>query len=147
MNLAIDDDIKVYKKDQIIFKEGDKAQKLYILKSGKIICLKKSKDRLVPINSVSDKSLVGEEALILGEPHSYSAIALEETAVIEIPAKTISAVIKVAPPWLGGLLKTLSDRINETSSVISEHRIIHHDLSGGQELTPQEENRLKKLLA
>ncbi len=147
MNLAIDDDIQVYKKDQILFKEGDKPQKLYILKSGKILCLKRSKDRLVPINFVSDKSLVGEEALVLGEPHSYSAIAMEEAAVIEIPGKTIAAVIKVAPPWLSGLLKTLSVRINETSSVISEHRINHLDLSGGQELTPQEENRFKKLLA
>ena len=146
MNLAIDDEVKVYKKDQIIFKEGDKPQKLYIVKSGKIICLKKSKERLIPINVISDKSLIGEEALILGEPHTYSSIAMEETAVIEVPAKTITAVIKVAPPWLAGLLKTLSDRINETSSIVSDHRIIHADLSGGQELTPQEENRLKKLL-
>lgn len=146
MNLAIDDDVKVYKKDQVIFKEGDKSQKLYIVKSGKIICLKKSKERLVPVNVVTDKSLIGEEALILGEPHTYSAIAMEETAVIEVPAKTISAVIKVAPPWLSGLLKTLSERINETSGIVSEHRIIHAELSGGQELAPQEENRLKKLL-
>ena len=147
MNLSLEDDVKIYHKDQIIFKEGDKPQKLFIVQSGRILCLKKSKDRLVPVNVVSGKSLVGEEALILDELHSYSSIALEETSIIEVPVKTISAVIKVSPPWLSGLLKTLSERINETSNVISEHRIIHSDLSGGQELTAQEENRLKKILA
>lgn len=146
MNLSLDDDVKVYKKDEVIFKEGDKPAKLYILKSGKVICLKKSKERLIPVNFVTDKSLVGEESLVAGETHSYSAIAVEETCMIEIQAKTITAVMKVAPAWLSGLLKTLSERINETSLIISEHRLSHPDISGGQELTPQEENRLKKIL-
>jgi CRP/FNR family transcriptional regulator len=146
MNISLDNDSTSYRKDQILFKEGEKAEKIYIIKSGAILCLKRSKERLVPIFLAKEKMILGEEAVMTQKPHSYTAIAIKDSDISAIEAKTVGAVMKVAPPWIGGLLRTLSERVADTSEVISEHRISHPALFDGNELSAQEENRLKKLI-
>jgi CRP/FNR family transcriptional regulator, cyclic AMP receptor protein len=147
MGPAPAENLKTIKRDQILFKEGDKADRLILVKSGKILCLRRTKERLVPVHCCEAEGIVGEEALVTGRPHSYSAIALQDSVVIEIQGKTISALLKVTPKWLSGLMQTLATRIIDTEALLADQNIIHDSLSGGKTLSPEEENKLKKLLA
>lgn len=146
MNISLNENIKVLKKDDVLFKEGEDPRFIYLVKSGKIICLKQANERFIPVYFAQDKSILGEEAALTRKPHGYSAIAIEPTEVIQIDANMVKTVMEAAPNWINDLLATFGDRASETQGAIAEHRIIHSDLSGGQELTPQEETRLKKLL-
>ena len=146
MNISLDDKVRVVQKDEILFKEGQNPTHLIIVKSGGILCLKRSKERLVPVMWGSSQKIIGEEAVLTGLEHGYSAIAMEESEIVEIDAQEIKRTMASAPVWISGLLATLGERANDTASAIAEHRIAHNDLSGGQELAPEEETRLKKLL-
>ncbi len=146
MNISLNENVKVLKKDDVLFKEGDDPKFMYLVKSGKILCLKQAKERFIPVYFAEDQSIIGEEAALTRKPHAYSAIAVEPTEVIQIDANMVKNVMETAPNWINDLMATFGDRASETQEAIAEHRIIHSDLSGGQELTPQEETRLKKLL-
>lgn len=147
MNISLNDNVRVVQKDEILFKEGQSPTHLIIVKSGGILCLKRSKERLVPVMWGSDQNIIGEEAVLSGSAHGYSAIVMEESEIVEIDANEIKRTMSSAPAWISGLLATLGERANDTASAIAEHRIGDVKLSGGQELAPQEETRLKKLLA
>ncbi|MCP5916110.1 cyclic nucleotide-binding domain-containing protein, partial [Klebsiella pneumoniae] len=49
---------------QVIFKEGAKANKLYMVKAGEVLCLKSSKDRLIPVFLAKEGDIIGESAMI-----------------------------------------------------------------------------------
>mgnify|MGYP001049763549 CR=1 FL=1 len=146
MNISLNENVRVVQKDEILFKEGQSPTHLIIVKSGGILCLKRSKERLVPVMWGSDQNIIGEEAVLSGSEHGYSAVVMEESEIVEIDANEIKRTMSSAPAWISGFLATLGERANDTASAIAEHRIGHAKLSGGQELAPQEETRLKKLL-
>ena len=147
MNISLNDKIRVIQKDEILFKEGQSTTSIFIVKSGEVVALKRSKERLIPILWANAQKMLGEEAVLTGGDYSYSAVALSECEIIEIPADQIKRIMASAPAWMSGLLATLGERSQGMSSAIAEHRISHQELSGTQaELAPQEENRLKKLL-
>ncbi|MFP5458805.1 MAG: Crp/Fnr family transcriptional regulator [Bacteriovoracia bacterium] len=146
MNISLSEQVRVYPKGEVLFREGDKATHMLLVKSGRILCLKSSKDRLIPVQHASAQSIVGEEAVLTNSQHQYSAVCLDEVEVVEIDAQLIRGSLNAAPHWIKSLLTTLGERLNETAAAISEHRIISTDLSGGSELPPEEENRLRKLL-
>ncbi len=100
----------------------------------------------MPVMWGGNQKIIGEEAVLTGLEHGYSAIAMEESEIVEIDANEVKRTLSSAPAWISGLLATLGERANDTASAIAEHRIGHIDLSGGQELAPEEETRLKKLL-
>jgi CRP-like cAMP-binding protein len=146
MNISLNDKVRVVQKDEILFKEGQVTTSLFIVKSGEIVGLKRSKERLIPVLWANTQRVLGEEAVLTGGEYTYSAIALVESEVIEVPADQVKRLMASAPAWMSGLLATLGERSIGMSSAIAEHRISHPELSGTQELAAQEENRLKKLL-
>jgi CRP-like cAMP-binding protein len=146
MNLSLGEDVKVVKKDEILFKEGDKPTRFIIVKSGGILCFKKNAGRVIPVLWAREQMIIGEEAIIGQSNHSYTAVAMEESEILEIEAKTIAAVLKVAPKWMSELLKTLGERVSDTSSIISDHKLMSPELFGGKDLSPEEETRIKKLV-
>ena len=146
MNISLNENIKVISKDEILFKEGQSPTHLIIVKSGAVLCLKRSKERLVPVLWATSQKIIGDEAVLTGEDHAYSAVAMEESEIVQIDAIQIKKIMASAPAWISGLLGTLGERAADTASAIAAHRLAHPELSGGKELAPQEETRLKKLL-
>lgn len=147
MNISLSPHVRIVGKDEILFKEGEDATKLVLVRSGAVLAVKASKERLVPVFSAGPRQVLGEEAVLARVPHTFSAVVTEEAEIVEVNADDVRAVLKEAPHWIGQLFATLGERVVETSEALAEHRIINPRLSGGSELPPQEENRLKKLLA
>jgi CRP-like cAMP-binding protein len=147
VNTSPDDLVTVLHKDDVLFREGDVADTIYLVKQGRILRLKRSGERLVAVGTAGEREVVGEEGLLRGLPHGYSAVATEETQVVTVQGALIEGALGTAPPWMRELFKTLAERYAGTAEAIAEHRISDAALGGGEELPPQEENRLKKLLA
>ncbi len=146
MNISLNEHVRVISKNQLLFREGNEATHFYLVKNGSILCLKNSKDRLVPVFNAKDQQILGEEAALTGKAHSYSAIALEESEVIEIETKLVQKLINSGPQWMSNLLTTLGQRATDTGAAIAEHRIFSDELSSGASLAPEEENKIKKIL-
>ncbi len=132
---------------KLIFKEGETATKLYMVKSGEVICLKQSKDRLVPIFTAKENDIIGENAMVSGSNYSYSAVTNSMVELIEIPASHFSTVFREAPEWLVELTTTMLNRFQHTANLIAENRIIHPSLVQEDKFTSEFEIECKKMLS
>lgn len=132
----------------VLFKEGEAANKLYVVKEGEVICLKSSKDRLIPIFLAKKGDIIGEAAMIQDLSYTYSAISLTPaTELIEISSFSFKQVFSKTPDWLLNLTISMISRFQSTSGHLAENRIIHPSIISNDEFEPKREVEFKKLLS
>ena len=73
--------VKRFDPGEIIFKEGERSFEMYIILSGKVRILKDRGEKKILLAELADGAIIGEMALISGEPRSASAIAVNEVTV------------------------------------------------------------------
>lgn len=132
---------------QVIFKEGAKANKLYMVKAGEVLCLKSSKDRLIPVFLAKEGDIIGESAMIQDLVYTYSAISMANTELLEVTSFSFKQVFSKAPEWLSELTTTMITRFQNTSNFIAENRMIHPSIISEETFNSQVEIDFKKLLA
>lgn len=132
---------------QVIFKEGQKANKLFIVKAGEVLCLKSSKDRLIPVFLAKEGDIIGESAMIQDLVYTYSAISMANTELLEVTNFSFKQVFSKSPEWLTDLTTTMITRFQNTSSLIAENRMIHPSIISEDTFNSQVEIDFKKLLA
>ncbi len=132
---------------QVIFKEGQKANKLFIVKAGEVLCLKSSKDRLIPVFLAKEGDIIGESAMIQDLVYTYSAISMANTELLEVTSFSFKQVFSKAPDWLTDLTATMITRFQNTSTLIAENRMIHSSIISEDTFNSQVEIDFKKLLA
>lgn len=130
----------------LIFKEGQKANKLYIVKAGEVLCLKSSKDRLIPVFLAKEGDIIGESAMIQEMPYTYSAISMAQAELIEVTSFSFKQVFQKSPEWLTDLTQTMISRLQNTSNLIAENRAVHPSIIGDDIFTSQVEIEFKKLI-
>lgn len=131
---------------KVLFKEGQMAKKLYLIKSGEVLCLKSSNDRLIPVFRAQAQDIIGENAMITNSPYSYSAIATERSQLIEINSDNFAQILKDAPEWLIDLTNTMISRFQQTASLIAENRAIHSSIVSEEHFPSSLEVEFKRLL-
>jgi CRP-like cAMP-binding protein len=136
-----------YMAKTIIFKEGEPATNLFLVKSGKVLCLKSSKDRLIPVLVATDQDIIGEGAMTSNGVYSYSAVSLSLCEVVSVPAGDFKSVIEQAPNWLVELTSTMIERFQNTANVIAENRVLHKTIMSAEDFTSSLEIELKKILS
>ena len=71
---------EIFKKGEKIFEEGEKGNKLYLVKRGKIKVFKQSKF----IREIKEGNCFGEVALLINEPRSATVIADTDTSLLTL---------------------------------------------------------------
>ena len=130
----------------VIFKEGEKANKLFIIKSGEILCLKSTKDRLIPVFLAKEGDVIGESAMIQDSNYTYSAISLSNAELLEVSSFSFKQVLGKTTDWVLNLVKTMISRFQVTSSLISDNRIVHGLIISEERFTSEVEIDFKKLI-
>lgn len=139
--------LKIFKAKSVLFREGDEASSLLILKAGEVLCLKASKDRLIPIFLAKTDDILGESAMLDGAPYTYSAIALTDVEVSTVPNGSFRQVLKSAPQWLIDLTLTMVSRLQNTANLVAENRVVHGAIMSEEQFPSSLEIEFKKLLA
>lgn len=103
------------KAGEVLFLEGEKADRAFLVKKGKLKASRKSGEKTVELGEVLPGEFVGEMAHITGEPRSADVRALEDTDLIEIPCGTLDMLVFSKPTWTKALLKTLCRRLKEAN--------------------------------
>ncbi len=98
-----------------LMKEGDRADFVYLVKSGELKAFRKSDDREVELGKIAAGEFVGEMAYINGEPRSANVVALSSCELIEIPSNRLDSVLFSKPAWSKALLRTLSKRLKSSN--------------------------------
>lgn len=131
----------------VLFREGDEATNMMLIKNGEVLCLKASKERLIPVFLAKEQDILGESAMLIGAPYTYSAIAINRVEVISIPSGDFEKALSSAPSWLTDLTSTMVSRFQSTAALIAENRVLDPSILSEEEYSSSLEIEYKKLLS
>lgn len=115
--------VKVVKKGEYLFKEGDKIQHIQLIQTGAVtLCLARPKKNIDLLN-VGGSQVLGEQMLGGASTYPFSAIATAETKVVEIPADAFKQVVEGSPQMIKLLVKSLVDRVKALSADVKSSRM------------------------
>lgn len=102
-----------YKKNQIIFREGETTRELYILISGEVQIRKNN----TVIGTVgTPDTYLGEMSTLLGSPRTATLAALTDCVMVRVPEDKVIEFIQHSP-YLGiKLAKTLALRLRDMNA-------------------------------
>ncbi len=103
-----------FNKGQVIFREGQSAKHAYLIRSGKVAIYKDVNGRKVFVAFMVPGQILGEMAIITGEPRSASAEAAEYCELLVMDEKTLQNALNETLPIIKALLNQLIVRINDT---------------------------------
>jgi CRP-like cAMP-binding protein len=132
------------KKGDILFREGDPSEAMYVIKSGQIAITKAKGSSEIILAELGPGDMLGEMAFFDNKPRSAGARALQETIVIELPFKALSAQFKTFPEWLKAIVRTVNTHLRNANQKIKnlERATTEDDLV----LPPHMANRLMAIL-
>jgi CRP-like cAMP-binding protein len=133
--------------NEVLFREGELAQKLYIVKRGQVICLKRSKDRLIPVFRAEAGDIIGENAILDTGVYGYSAVTLTMAELLEIPAENFRQILEKSPEWLVDLTATMIQRFENTANLVAENRVFNEVILSEEDFPSSLETNLKKQLS
>ncbi len=107
--------VKQYKANDILYKQGEKSSDLYVLNYGKVAVYVDD----TFITEISEKgAIIGESSLLLEETRSATIKVIEDSEFMVIPGEYIDKVI-IENPSIGiNLLKILIKRLRNTTKQV-----------------------------
>jgi CRP-like cAMP-binding protein/ActR/RegA family two-component response regulator len=103
-----------FKKNQIIYYNGDKGNGLYIVISGKVKTVKLTEDgRELMTGIFSSDDYLGVNAMLSNEPYSDTASALEDTQVCIIPKEQLDELINLYPEVAREFINIMANDVRE----------------------------------
>lgn len=105
---------------EVLINEGDKADFIYILKSGQLRAFSIVDERKMILGNVDIGEFVGEMAYINNEPRTASIEAITNAQLIEVPIGLVDQVLYKRPAWSKALMQTLSKRLKNANNSAKE---------------------------
>jgi CRP-like cAMP-binding protein/ActR/RegA family two-component response regulator len=103
-----------FKKNQVVYYEGDKGNGLYLVINGKIKTIKLAEDgRELMTGIYSDDEYLGVNSILLNDVYTDTATALEDSLVCLIPKEHIEQLLNLYPEVGREFIKLLANDIRE----------------------------------
>jgi len=113
-----DGNTKKLDKGQLLFREGDPSDSMYVVKKGKIAITKTKGDSEVELASMGPGQMFGEMAFFDRKPRSANAKAVSESEIIALPFASLESHFKTMPEWLKSMVKTINEHLREANKKI-----------------------------
>jgi CRP/FNR family cyclic AMP-dependent transcriptional regulator len=105
----------------IIFREGDAPDRLYVVIQGRIAISKRSIDgREAVVALMEPGDLFGDMGLFQPQGRSAEARALEPSAVLSVPFEPVRQIYEQRPELLWGVVVLLADRVRTMDDVLAD---------------------------
>jgi putative methionine-R-sulfoxide reductase with GAF domain len=102
---------RVFASGEVICKEGEKGETMYVVQSGEIKISKESSSGEFTIATLRSGDIFGEMALFDKMPRSATATALGEARVLSVDKKKLFSSISRDPTLVFKIIETMSKRI------------------------------------
>lgn len=114
---------KIFKKGEVLYKDGEKIQAVYLIQSGGVNqCLIRGK-KTVDLFQLGSSQILGEQILLGNGTHATSAVATTETKVLEIPVESLKQIYETAPQMLKVIVKSLTERLRQATNDVRSTRM------------------------
>src|SRR3954464_1686434 len=138
---------KEFKRGEVLFREGEPGNEMYVVQSGKVNITKKVRGNEKILATLGAGEFLGEMSILNNKPRSAGAVVHDDAKLLVIDPKTFEAMIRGNVEIAVRLIKKLSDRLQEADEQIEnllmrdpQSRVVHHLLQNaikrGRE-TPQ----------
>jgi CRP-like cAMP-binding protein len=110
---------KVLGPGDILFRDGDPSDYVYLIKEGEIEISKGEGTKKKVLAVLKEGDFLGEMGVIDGSPRSATASAITETVLITLNTDEFKKEIE-EDPMIGALVFTLIKRLRKTSEKLAE---------------------------
>jgi CRP/FNR family cyclic AMP-dependent transcriptional regulator len=113
--------LRAYDKDQQIFQQGDLADGLYLVTTGRVgIRTLSEEGSEIFLNILEGGAVFGEIAAIDGGARTAGAIAMERSDLLFVDRRTFHGLMLASPALCVSLLTLMCERLRWTSSIIED---------------------------
>jgi CRP-like cAMP-binding protein len=102
---------RVYEPGEIIVREGDVGETMFIIQEGEVRIHKRARDRETTLALLKAGDFFGEMAIIDREPRSASATAATEAKILILSKDIFESQIKTNPKIIMSILRKMSERL------------------------------------
>lgn len=119
---------KVYRKNQFIFREGEQADTIYLIKSGRVKLFKVSgSGREITLDILREDDILGENTFFEDSDHTMNAQAIEDTFICSCNRESFALLLQNPQASLK-IIQLLGKKLNNyTEQVVS---IAFRDVKG-----------------
>jgi CRP-like cAMP-binding protein len=118
-----------FKAGAVLFREGDPAGYMLVIRSGQIEIFINGKDnQKLPLSIINSGEFLGELSILAGKGRTATAIALTDVSAIKITKQTFEAQTKNLPFWMTGLMTCLTTRIQRINELIRRNGLVDDTL-------------------
>jgi CRP/FNR family transcriptional regulator, cyclic AMP receptor protein len=108
-------------RNDVILSEGDDANELYVVRSGRVAIVKRSPEGRESVLALMEAGdLFGEMSLFDDEPRSADARALESSVLLLVPYPPIKSVLEERPQLLWDVVALLSRRLRAENAALAD---------------------------
>jgi CRP-like cAMP-binding protein/CheY-like chemotaxis protein len=105
---------RLFKKDQVIYYDGDKGNGLYLILKGRVKTVKLASDGRELMTAIhSAEEYLGVNAMLSNEPYSDTATAMEDSLLCLIPKDQLDNLLNLYPDVAREFIKLLSNHIRD----------------------------------
>lgn len=109
-----------YQAGEMVFAMGDAGSAMYIVESGDVnIHLPGEASRRISLKDIARGEYFGELALFDSKPRSASALATTDAVLLELQSSTLERYLERRPRAAMAILRTMSERLRETNTMLS----------------------------
>ena len=112
---------RLYKDGEIIVREGDSGDCMYVVQKGRVDILTKSGDREVVLRSLGRNDFFGEMALLLEDtPRTADVTATEPTTCVIITKWDLRSTLTTHPDIGVKMMGELARRLRDTNQAVGD---------------------------
>lgn len=114
-----------------IFREHDPSNSMFIIKSGQVEILKERSGMVMRLTQLHAGQLFGDAGFFELKPRTYSARALEEVELIEMPYSDLKKEYTTLPSWSKLMMVTMSIQNSKLSQEMQDGKEYSIDTDEG----------------
>ena len=102
---------KIFKKNELLMREGETGSESYIIVDGKVQVYKNINGKRIEISVLKKGDIVGEMSIITSEPRTASVVAMRKTEVMVLNQDLFKEYLGKSPAWLSKTFISLAERL------------------------------------
>lgn len=108
-----------FKAGDVLFQEGDPGAEVYVVQSGRVRLTKRVFRNDVIVEDLSKGDFCGELALVMKTTRPTSAVVVEDSLLLVIPARQFDVMIEQNPAIASQMLKRMATRLTRAQFRLS----------------------------
>ena len=119
---------KIYSDGEIIFREGDPGDVMYVVQSGKVRITRETESGEVTIATLQEGEIFGEMSIFDRQPRSATVVASGDARVLSVDKKKLFSTINRDPTLVFKMIESMSQRIRKLDSELTRLKEDNADL-------------------